>query len=89
MLPFGLKTTPRIFPKVVLLLARSWRADGIRVLLYMEDWLILVGPQEVPQIREKDYCILPRSACGNQLVEKFPRRGHLPYTLGSERRPTT
>ena len=52
-LPFGLKSAPRIFTKVVLLLARSWRADGIRVLIYLDDWLILARPHEVNRIRER------------------------------------
>ena len=52
-LPFGLKPAPRIFTKVVLLLARSWRADGIRVLIYLDDWLILARPHEVHQVRER------------------------------------
>lgn len=50
MLPFGLKPAPRIFIKVVTLLARSWRADGIRVLIYLDDWLFVVRPQEVERI---------------------------------------
>ena len=53
MLPFGLKPGPTIFTKVVLLLARSWRADGIRVLIYLDDWLILARPYEVTQIRAR------------------------------------
>lgn len=49
--PFGLKPAPRIFTEVVTLLARSWRADGIRVPIYLDDWLILARPQEAPQAR--------------------------------------
>ena len=52
-LPFGLKPTPRIFTKVVTLLARSWRADGIRVLVYLDDWLFLVRPEEITKVRAR------------------------------------
>jgi hypothetical protein len=52
-LPFGLKPAPRIFTKVVTLLARSWRADGIRVLVYLDDWLFLVRPEEITKVRAR------------------------------------
>ncbi len=52
-LPFGLKPAPRIFTKVVTLLARSWRADGIRVLIYLDDWLFLVRPEEADSVRQR------------------------------------
>jgi hypothetical protein len=38
---------------VVTLLARSWRADGIRVLIYLDDWLFLVRPEEVDAVRQR------------------------------------
>ena len=46
-LPLGLKSTPRTFSNVVSLLARSSRADGIRILIYLDDWLVFTYPEEV------------------------------------------
>ena len=52
-LPFGLKSAPRTFSKVVTLLARSWRADGIRILVYLDDWLVFPHPQKVEATRRR------------------------------------
>ena len=50
-LPFGLKSAPRTFSKIVTLLARSWRTDGIRILVYLDDWLVFSSPHEVDTIK--------------------------------------
>ena len=52
-MPFGLKSTPRWFTRIVTILARSWRADGIRVLIYLDDWLFFVHPSQVTEVRDK------------------------------------
>ena len=44
-LPFGLKSAPRTFSKVVTLLARGWRADGIRIPVNLDDWSVFTHPQ--------------------------------------------
>ena len=38
-LPFGLSTTPRVFAKIMGVLVRQWRSQGIRMLAYLDDWL--------------------------------------------------
>ena len=52
-LPFGLKSAPRTFSKVVTLLARSWRTDGIRILVYLDDWLVFTQPHEVETTKQR------------------------------------
>ena len=52
-LPFGLKPAPRWFSKIVTVLARSWRADGITVLVYLDDWLFFTHPARVDELRNR------------------------------------
>ncbi|XP_071506293.1 uncharacterized protein [Diadema antillarum] len=40
-LPFGLKTAPRIFTRIVQALAAHLRERGIRIFVYLDDWLVL------------------------------------------------
>ena len=42
-LPFGLKAAPRSFCKTIDVLLRHWRRNGIRMLAYMDDWLIIAS----------------------------------------------
>jgi hypothetical protein len=42
-LPFGLSTAPYIFTKVLRPLVRRWRKNGLRVVLYLDD-CIVIGP---------------------------------------------
>ena len=43
-LPFGLKAAPRSFCKLTIdVLLRHWRRNGIRMLAYMDDWLIIAS----------------------------------------------
>jgi hypothetical protein len=50
-MPFGMESAPR-FTKIVTVLARSWRADGIRVLAYLDDWLFFVHPSIAAKLRD-------------------------------------
>ena len=49
-LPFGLATAPRVFAKIMNVLARHWRSSGVRMLAYLDDWLFLVPPVEAPAL---------------------------------------
>ena len=50
-LPFGLATAPRCFAKVMGVLVRHWRQEGIRMLAYLDDWLFLAGsPAEARRV---------------------------------------
>lgn len=40
-LPFGLSTAPRVFTRVVTAVAAFLRRRGIRIFMYLDDWLIL------------------------------------------------
>lgn len=40
-LPFGMSTAPRTYSKIMGLLVRHWRRQGIRMLAYLDDWLFL------------------------------------------------
>ncbi len=40
-LPFGLRTAPRVFAKTFNVLVRHWRGQGIGMLAYLDDWLFL------------------------------------------------
>lgn len=42
-LPFGLRTAPRVFAKTFNILVRHWRSQGIRMLAYLDDWLFLAS----------------------------------------------
>ena len=44
-LPFGLATAPWLFTKIFKVLVRKWRAEGIKMFLYLDDGLI-VGETE-------------------------------------------
>ncbi len=46
MLPFGLRTAPRVFAKPFNILVRHWRYDGIRMLSYLDDWLFVARSAE-------------------------------------------
>lgn len=48
-LPFGLKTAPRVFSKCVGLMVRHWRRAGVRMLAYLDDWLFLTPKGVVAQ----------------------------------------
>ena len=40
-LPFGLSSAPRVFTRVMAALASHFRVQGIRIIQYLDDWLIL------------------------------------------------
>ena len=40
-LPFGLKTAPRIFTRIVQTIAAHLRLKGIRIFVYLDDWLVV------------------------------------------------
>ena len=40
-LPFGLSTAPRVFTKLMLVVGAHFRSSGIRILQYLDDWLLL------------------------------------------------
>ena len=44
-LPFGLSLAPWVFTKIVMALASSLHMDGIRIHVYLDDWLILAQQQ--------------------------------------------
>ncbi|EFP04735.1 hypothetical protein CRE_30022 [Caenorhabditis remanei] len=44
-LPFGLATAPWLFTKIFKVLVRKWRAEGVKIFLYLDDGLI-VGETE-------------------------------------------
>ncbi len=46
MLPFGLRTTPRVLAKTFNILVRHWRCIGIRMLAYLDDWLFIARSAE-------------------------------------------
>ena len=45
-LPFGLKSAPAAFTKVMSQLARYWRSCGIRLLFYLDDWAFMSSSKE-------------------------------------------
>ncbi len=45
-LPFGLSLSPRVFTKVVEAALVSLREQGVRILNYLDDWLILAQSQD-------------------------------------------
>lgn len=40
-LPFGLSLAPRVFTRVMLVIASTLRSQGIRLIQYLDDWLLL------------------------------------------------
>ena len=52
-MPFGLKPAPRIFTKAVTLLVNKWRSEGSRILVYLDDWLFFVQPNELEAVRAR------------------------------------
>ena len=52
-LPFGLATAPRCFAKVMGVLVRHWRQQGVRMLAYLDDWLfVAASPSEARRIAD-------------------------------------
>ena len=76
-LPFGLKSAPRWFTKIVTLLARSWRRDGIRALIYLDDWLFLYNLTNWKQSAQESWETADWHI--SQLTwKKVPWKGYLP-----------
>jgi hypothetical protein len=46
-LPFGLSQSPWVFTKVVSFLVRCVRAQGVRIIAYLDDWLIMAQSVEL------------------------------------------
>ena len=46
-LPFGLSSAPRVFTRLMLAIASCLRLQGIRLLQYLDDWLILSSSRPV------------------------------------------
>jgi hypothetical protein len=52
-LPFGLATAPRCFAKVMGVLVRHWRQQGVRMLAYLDDWLFVASsPGEARRVAD-------------------------------------
>lgn len=49
-LPFGMANAPRCFAKIMGVLVRHWRAAGIRMLAYLDDWLFVLRPADVARV---------------------------------------
>lgn len=49
-LPFGLALAPRTFTKCVKAALSLLRLGGIRILNYLDDWLIMAYSQDVPAV---------------------------------------
>ena len=45
-LPFGLSSAPFAFTKVMKQLANFWRTDGIRLMVYLDDWCFMAESVE-------------------------------------------
>ena len=58
-LPFGLTTAPMVFTRVMATVASLLHQLGVRILLYLDDWLILARSRE-EYVRARD---LTRSLC--------------------------
>ena len=52
-LSFGLATAPRCFAKIMNVLVRLWRRDGVRVIAYLDDWLFLTKRAEAIRLRDR------------------------------------
>jgi hypothetical protein len=52
-LPFGLSTAGLIFTKVMRHPVRYWRAQGIRVVMFLDDGIVVAGNQEQALIQSK------------------------------------
>ena len=48
-LPFGLSTAPRTFTRVVKTLAEFLRCNGIKIYIYLDDWLVVAPSFELLQ----------------------------------------
>lgn len=54
-LPFGLSHSPAVFSAVVTSLAKYWRQQGIRVVVYLDDFCI-VAPTREEVIQHREFC---------------------------------
>jgi len=50
-MPFGLSTAPRAFSKLTRALVKRWRLQGIRCSNYIDDFALVVKPEEVDTVR--------------------------------------
>lgn len=55
-MPFGLRSAPRVFTKILAVLAAHLRKMVIRVFMYLDDWL-LVSANKTTLISQKNYVL--------------------------------
>ena len=49
-LPFGMRTAPRVFAKTMHILVRHWRSSGVRMIAYLDDWLFVSQSQSAQSL---------------------------------------
>jgi hypothetical protein len=85
-LPFGLATAPRCFAKVMGVLVRHWRQQGVRMLAYLDDWLfVAASPGEARLLADKVLrdCALAHIAVnqGKSQLDPVQRLQHLGFLV--------
>ena len=87
--PFGMSTAPRCFAKVMGVLVRHWRAAGIRMLAYLDDWLFILRPPDVARVSARILadCLAARVAINREKSQLTPVREliHLGFEIDMPR----
>lgn len=77
-LPFGLASAPWVFTKFMREVASGLRAKGIRLLVYLDDWLCLVKGSDLPLARTTRTLILNTLRAAGLTINT--EKSHLDFT---------
>ena len=69
---FGLSTAPQVFTWVFATVSTWAHSRGVRLLRYLDDWLVLASSEAKTRLHVRDLLLLPRGSAQRQEVRTHP-----------------